>query len=195
MEFLLIGDSKLKIVMTEEDMKAFKLNSGEDYSSSGYRRAFWKVLDLAKEEVGFDPEGDKILIQFYPLKSGGCEVFVTKLGILSKESAKMVARSDKITMLSKSRRLYAFDTREDLINFAGAIKSVYPLLCTDAEVYKTSSARYYLSIEEFSMGDGVELPLLTEYARPLNSDLEFFVTEHLERLADFGGLDEIGNII
>lgn len=195
MEFLLIGDSKLKIVMTEEDMRTFKLDSGEDYSSLGYRRAFWRVLDLAKAEVGFDPEGDKILIQFYPLKSGGCEVFVTKLGILSKESAKMVTRSDKITMLSKAKRLYAFDSREDLLAFSAAIKSLCLSQCPDADVYKNGSARYYIAMEELSRDDGAELPLLLEYARPVNSDLLFFVSEHLERLSGFDRLDGIESVI
>ena len=195
MEFLLIGDSKLKIVMTEEDMKTFKLDRGEDYSSSGYRRAFWRVLDLAKAEVGFDPEGDKILIQFYPLKSGGCEVFVTKLGILSKESAKMVIRSDKVAMLSKAKRLYAFDSREDLLGFVSAIKSLNLQEYPDADVYKTHSAGYYLAIEEFSRDDSAEMPQLLEYARPLNSDIEFFASEHLERISCSDGLDGIENLI
>ena len=70
MEFLLVGESKLKIVASEEEMIEYKL---EDYSSnvSGaiLRRSFLRVLDIAKSEVGFDPAGDKVLIQFYPIKS------------------------------------------------------------------------------------------------------------------------------
>lgn len=195
MEFLLIGDSKLKIVLSEDDMVAYKLDGGADTSSAGYRRAFWKVLDLAKAEVGFDPEGDKILIQFYPLKQGGCEVFVTKLGILSKESAKMVTRSDKVAMLSKAKRTYAFESKEDLVNFILAVKAHTSPPYPSADVYKTRSARYYLLIEEFCKDDSIELPLLFEYAKPLNSDLEYFVTEHLESLALGDGITEIDNFL
>lgn len=195
MEFLLIGDSKLKILMNDDDMKLFKLEGRTDTSSAGFRRDFWQVLNLAKTEVGFDPEGDKVLIQFYPLKTGGCEIFVTKLGILSKESAKMVTRSDMVTMISKSRRAYVFNSREDFLKFVSNIKTKKASLPLDGDVYKSGSARYYLLIEEFSRDGSTEMPLLLEYAKPLNSDLEFFVSEHLERLSDLGGLDGAESII
>lgn len=195
MEFLLIGDSKLKIVMTGEDMSAFKLDGSTDTSSAGYRRNFWRVLELAKNEVGFDPEGDKILLQFYPLKDGGCEIFVTKLGILSKESAKMVTKSDKVTMLSRVRRVYAFDTKDDLLKFVASVKNLTVSPYPSVDIYKTESAGYYMLIEEF-LGNGfAEIPALYEYSRPLNSELEYFVTEHLERLTNGNGIEEIESMI
>ncbi len=195
MEFLVIGDSKLKIVLTEEDMRTYNLDGNIDAMPSGYRRAFWRVLDAAKEEVGFDPEGDKILIQFYPLKSGGCEVFVTKLGILSKESAKMVTRSEHVTMLSRTKSTYSFENKKELVAFITAFKRNFSPPYPNIEAYKTQSARYYLLIEEFSKDDGNELPLLFEYAKPLNSDIEYFVTEHLERLNKSGTIEEVERLI
>jgi hypothetical protein len=123
-EFLLIGDMKLKIVMSESDMQAYKLDRGRDYSSPAYRRAFWRVLEKAKEEVGFDPDGDKVLIQFYPMRQGGCEVFVTKLGALSKDSVRSVTHSDNVDLLSHSKSFYCFEGLDDLKRFAAALKSV-----------------------------------------------------------------------
>ena len=195
MEFLLIGDSKLKVVMSGEDMTAFKLDGKTDSSSPVFRRDFWRVLDLAKEQVGFDPDGDKILIQFYPIKNGGCEVFVTKLGILPKESAKTVTRSDNITMLSRERRTYAFDTKADLSNFLKLLKSGSFEHNLKMDIYRASSALYYLLIEEFSQNDIAEIAAIYEYARPLNSDTEYFVTEHLEWLADEKRIEESDDFI
>lgn len=195
MEFLLIGDSKLKIIMTDEDMAIFNLNTGADYASASYRRAFWKVLDLAKEEVGFDPDGDKVLIQFYPVKSGGCEVFVTKLGILSKESARFVSRSDKVTMLSKARGCYAFEKIEDLKSFAISVKATAPPPYPNSDVYISAGGKPYLIIEEYGKGgESSEFPSILEYSRALSPDFEFFISEHLCRLTNGDAIEKISEL-
>ena len=38
-----------------------------DVSSADSRRAFWQLISTAKKEVGFDPKGDKLLIQLYQI--------------------------------------------------------------------------------------------------------------------------------
>ncbi len=196
MEFLVIGESKLKIVMSADDMAAFNLDGGADCTSSEYRRAFWRVLDLAKKEVGFDPGGEKILIQFYPVRLGGCEVFVTKLGILSKESARAVAGSEKVTMLSKTKNCYAFDSTDDLRRFLLAIESSNSSVYPNADLYHSASSRQYLIIEEYTKGgETAEFPDVLEFASALNSDLEYFITEHFELVAKNVQLNALPDII
>ena len=46
---------------------------------------FWDVLSRAKLRTGFDTDGQKVLVQLYPSKDGGCEIFVTKIGSIYKE--------------------------------------------------------------------------------------------------------------
>lgn len=196
MEFLVIGESKLKIVMSADDMAAFNLDGVSDYSSSEYRRAFWRVLDLAKKEVGFDPGGEKILIQFYPVRLGGCEVFVTKLGVLSKESARVVSCSERVTMLSKTRNCYAFDTPEDLKGFLVAIECVKLSVSPKVDLYRSPSSRQYLIIEEYTKGgENAEFPDVLEFATALNSDLEYLIKEHFELVAKDVQLTALPGII
>ena len=136
MEFLLIGESKIKIVLNSEEAESYKLDSSApDVSGPGARRAFWRILDMARAEVGFDPSGDKVLIQLYPLKSGGCEIYVTKLGILSEASARLVSKSDRIAMLSKKRSLYSFDSLEDIISASRAVKNQSGITSPRSDVY------------------------------------------------------------
>lgn len=196
MEFLVIGESKLKIVMSADDMETFNLNGGADCSSPEYRRAFWRVLDLAKKEVGFDPGGEKILIQFYPIRLGGCEIFVTKLGILSRESARVVADSERVTMLAKTKNCYAFDTPDDLRNFLSAIESSRSSVYPSADLYRSTSARQYLIVEEYTKGGEIaEFPDVLEFATVLNSDLEYFITEHFELVAKDVQINALPGII
>ncbi len=189
MEFLLVGESKLKIVVNDEEMKLYKLDS---YSSGGgavLRRSFWSLLDKAKDEVGFDPAGDKVLIQFYPIKSGGCEIFVTKLGILPESSARLVSKSNKISMLSKKKSYYLFNSVEDLISAAHAIKNLIDDLSVLSDIY-VSDDKYYLSIEEYGKGgEPIEFPCILEFGEGLAADLGAYISEHAVCLAKGDGVD------
>lgn len=185
-EFLLIGDSKLKIVLSENEVKDFGLEG--EYSSTSCRRAFWRVLALAEGEVGFRAEGDKLLIQFYPLKAGGCEVFVTKLGLLSKDSARMVADSERVTTISHRRAYYAFDSIDEVRAFALSLKPPYP----KADLYSADGASRYLAVEEYRKGgETVEFPPILEFSRQLTADLEYFITEHLSLTYEGDAIERI----
>jgi negative regulator of genetic competence, sporulation and motility len=80
MELILISDSKLKVMLTPDDMASYDITCDTiDYDNTETRRAFWNILDEAKHKTGFDAASDKVFIQVYPSKNGGCELYVTKL--------------------------------------------------------------------------------------------------------------------
>lgn len=195
MEFLLIGESKIKIVLNRDEAEKYKLDTAvPDISGPGARRAFWSILDMARSEVGFDPAGDKILIQLYPVKSGGCEIFVTKLGILSESSARLVSKSDRIALLSKKSSLYCFDGIDEIINAARAVKHQAKDLHLKSDVY-TEGDKYFLSIEEYGKGgEPIEFPCILEFGSVITADLSIYITEHAERLTDCDGVDRFSSL-
>ncbi len=190
MEFLLIGDSKIKIVLSKEEAERYRLDTASpDISGPSARRIFWRILEQAKLQVGFDPAGDKVLIQLYPLKNGGCELFVTKLGILSESSARLVSKSDRIAMLSKKRSIYAFDSLEDIIGAARAIKARSGDVSPNSDVY-TENDKYYLAIEEYGKGgEPVEFPCILEFGTGITAELSTYISEHADRLTDGDGIE------
>ena len=196
MEFLLIGESKLKIVMTDEEMKKYKLDSFSlDGDSAASRRSFWQILDEAKSEVGFDPSGDKVLIQFYPVKCGGCEVFVTKLGILAPTSAKLVSKSDKVAMLSRHKRYYHFQSLEDLSRASLSIKRAAKDALPTSDVYVSGEHGYFLSVDEYEKGgEGAEFPSVQEFGRQLTADMGLYISEHCQRLTNGDGVDKFSKL-
>ena len=83
MELILINDSKLKIMLTSEDMIKYDLDcNSASYDNTETRRAFWSILDEAKHHTGFDAASERVLVQLFPSKSGGCEMYITKVGLL-----------------------------------------------------------------------------------------------------------------
>lgn len=181
LEFLLIGESKIKIVLTRAEADEMNL-AGHEISDADNRRAFWRLIGMAKERVGFDPAGDKLLIQLYPMKDG-LELFVTKLGILPDSSARLVAKSDKISLLSRKRSLYAFDNLDALIAAARSVRSVSGDIPIESDAYMANE-KYYLSIEEYGKGgEAVEFPSILEFATPITAELSAYIVEHSECLA------------
>ena len=191
MEFLQIGESKLKIVASEEEMRTYKLeNCSSGEGSAAIRRSFWKILDLAKAEVGFDPAGDKLLIQFYPVQSGGCEIFVTKLGILPESSARMVSKSSRISMLSKNVGFYSFASLDYLVRATRAIKNIAGEINVASDVFYLNDV-YYLSIEEYGKGgESTEFPCIIEFGEGLAANLGAYISEHATKLTNGDGIEK-----
>ena len=82
MEFIVIDEDKLKMMLTKSDLEDFELFAEElDYERTETKRMLWDLLARAKRRTGFDTDGERVLVQVYPSRDGGCEIFVTKLGV------------------------------------------------------------------------------------------------------------------
>ena len=88
MELIVINPNKLKIMLSAPDMEHYELETTHmDCADAHTRAAFRHIFDDARNEIGFDTEGERLLVQLYASKEGGCEIFVTKLGSPSEEDA------------------------------------------------------------------------------------------------------------
>lgn len=78
MELILISNTKLKIMLNESDMRKYHIGSESDCAQTSTRKAIRSLLDRAREQIGFNTDGEEIFVQLYTSKHGGCELFVTK---------------------------------------------------------------------------------------------------------------------
>lgn len=82
MELIKISASKLKIMLSLPDMEKYELEADRlDCADKHTREAFRHIFDDAKTQVDFDTSGERLFIQLYTSRGGGCEIFVTKLGL------------------------------------------------------------------------------------------------------------------
>ena len=80
MEIIPIGNKKIKISLTKNDLEKYMLDlSDMDYKSTGTRKAFWSILDDVNKESGFDAAKNRIFVQVFTSPAGGCEMFVTSV--------------------------------------------------------------------------------------------------------------------
>ena len=149
MELIHIGEGKLKVMLTEADMALYALDTAlSDGGGAEARRVVRDILDAAGAPLGFAAAQDKICIQIFRGRGGGCELFVS------------CAETG-----GTRRLLYAFETVSDLVrvcrllaaqDFSGA-----------SAAYLGDDGRLFLSLEAACGGKHPHaLDFLAEYGAP-----------------------------
>ena len=96
MEWIRISRNKLKIMLTAEDTKRYELRpDSASLESAGTRKAFRAILSDAGKELGFDAADERVYIQLFPSREGGCELFVTKEAESAKEAPTPRPKAEK----------------------------------------------------------------------------------------------------
>ena len=197
MELILISESKLKVMLTAGDMRLYGI-SGEslDTNDAVSRKAFWNILDEAKMQTGFDPAGCKLFVQMYQSKSGGCELFVTRLGgknASSRDKSKAGALHESVLSppvirnpltADAEQSIYVFESLGDLLLGCRRLSCMEPP--PDARAYADDEKhRFYLVL-------AADTPVLAEYngtrCRPreyayIAEHCRLFCTDAVSRLA------------
>ena len=182
MELILISSSKLKIMLSDADMEKYDLTAETvDYDNTATRRAFWSILDDAKNETGFDAASDRLFIQMYPSKDGGCEMFVTKLGTLcAEDSAAPCATEQKRHRQPRCEEkprerlsVYSFESLEWLL---GVCRRLLRIKWKGrSKAYRAFDGTCYLFLYE----RGEAFPLLTRFS----FISEYGIAEHAETVS------------
>ena len=154
MELIVISENKLKVMLTADDMRHYNLDCDTMDSDNGpTRRAFRCILDDARAQTGFDPGKDKIFVQLYPGKSGGCEMFVTKLGTEKKDGEKPAATPQKRDPTPKEYA-YVFSSLSHLLRASRRLRGKFN--GTARAFTDRGKQEYFLILSE-------DAPFLTEY--------------------------------
>ncbi len=204
MELIMISDSKLKIMLTLDDMKTYSLDCATlDYDNTETRKAFWSILDEAKHRTGFDAASEKVFVQVYPSRTGGCEMYVTKLGIFAdrtavgdetgeeeddvklnlggKEDVKDRDARTKDGRRYERTLVYRFLDAERLIKACGRLtESGYSGESSAYFCDEGRNGKYYLLIRDSGYALGrEEYPFISEYADKVDSCIfGMYIGEH-----------------
>ena len=182
MEFILISEDKIKVTLTEAELEEFDLVAEQlDYANTETKRMFWDVLSRAKSRTGFDTDGQKVLVQLYPSRDGGCEIFVTKIGSMYRELGDdpldSEARPIAMETVSPKRRkklpapdrvryaVYSFSTLEDMIRVCRELeRQGYP---DESASYISDEQAFYLVLSTHSSPE--RYPFILEFGEEESS--------------------------
>lgn len=161
MELIRISESKLKIMLTPTDMYHFDLKN-EDFGddSQKMRHAFKNLLREVKRQIDFDADDERLSVQYFPSREGGCEMFLTQLpSHIRSEKGKKERQSEterpneRASLAVKEcsfhlDKAYRMETlRELLAACQRLVKSPY---ISQSTVFKDERSRYFLILSIFS---------------------------------------------
>ena len=182
MEWIRISENKLKIMLTAEDARHYELNCEQaDYADVQTRTAFREILTDVGRETDFEAIEDKVYIQMYPSKEGGCELFVTKTGLLlnEQEPPKMQTGKKEHTRSQRVRResiqAFRFQSFPLLLAACRRLQGLHSIRKSDA--LRDTRGTWWLLL--FSYDESPKLRFLSTYAREVRADLaQIYLAEY-----------------
>lgn len=196
MEWIKISSNKLKIMLTAADARRYALSpESADLQESVTRRAFKEILTDVKQETGFDAD-DKVYIQMYPSREGGCELFVTKMGIeiVAKKGAPGTAYKAQKSLPPQERSIvFCFSDMKRLICVCRRLTArQYP---GESRAWQDDSHRYWLLLQEH--GDPKkareDYAFIAEYGMIENKETaEMLLPEHGKAICERNAVETLG---
>lgn len=185
MELIVINENKLKIMMSELDMKNYGLDENEFHCSViNTREILDRILHNSPIRTGFENISidDKILIQLYPDKYGGCELYVTKITLDEMEDALIMPQENEEKYLlprpiekkqiKKSNLLsYRFERLE--YGICAAKELILRDFSGESSFYQGNDEKYYLFIHSRQEHSHYALPyieFLSEFGEQVNAE-------------------------
>lgn len=186
LELIMINSEKIKIMLTREDMTKYNIHMYSlGHTGSAIKEAFGEVLSDIKTRTGFDTLSSKTILQVYPSRDGGCEVYITRLKndlkLKNGEKHECAGQSTNITVKRWLEKvIFSFEKLTDTIDacrllyLSGYDKSSSLYLCDDT---------YYLFLETEIKPKGRydELTSLCDFGKRLECKItQAFICEHGE---------------
>ena len=210
MELIIINDFKLKVTLSSDELSDFSLDADTlDYSNAETKKMFCDVLAHAKHSVGFSTDGHRVLVQLYPSKAGGCEMFITKLGLLPNDCTATSCKEEglenkkRVLHCKPSHKKYSSDSRTGVFSF-NEISSLLAVCRRlrdigydgNSSAFRCDKKRYYLfldGLDPYGFMPPDEFTFINEYGEAENTEaMTYYVEEHARSICNSNAVEILG---
>lgn len=208
MELIMINDKKMKIMLTEKELYRYNLECGSfSMENEDQRHAFRKVLSDACKMGGFDNRSSRLMVQMYPSKKGGCEIFVTKMESCDHECKKALPPSPIVVGIdcngmpckaddSFCTECYCFDRFSHLVTVCKQL-----LICKysgSSNAYVSPSSTYYLVLSDMQrIGTDKSYDMLSfigEFAKRSDVRALGYIEDHCRSICERDAVSTLGSL-
>ena len=166
MEFLCVGQTKLKVVLSKAECDAYNIKSiDSETKDKATRQSLRRILDQAQEASSFRVTNERLLVQVYPLSDGGCELFITKLSAISERERRAVKASDELLTVGSRVSVYRFSSLTELTLASRAVQDK----TIPCDVYRADNGEYYISVTETAMSGISDCEVLSEFGERIRT--------------------------
>ena len=149
----------------------------------------------ARNRIGFDTDGNQIYVQVYPSREGGCEMFVTKLGLLASQRHPRILERGAL----EGGMDFVFESMEDLLAACRRLKAL--ALLGNSAAYRSDEGGYFLLLDAVSFGRPPSLDrsrllsVIEEYGRRQNADVvRLYIREHAEIICEKNAVERLSGL-
>ena len=195
MEWIRIDQNKLKIMLSREDATKYALcPETASIGDAVTRRAFREILSAATEDVSIDFSEERVYIQLFPSKEGGCELFVTKMGTREQELKKQNEPLTPKPSFAASRRIcFCFWRQRDLLSSCRQL--LRRDFLGDSQAWRDDMGRFWLFLSDNGspLLAREEFSFLLEYGQmECAADASLFLLEHGKSLCQRDAVRTLG---
>ncbi len=192
MEWIRISENKLKIMLTAADTARYALCPEEaDLADKGTRRAFREILADAGKASGFDTAEDRVFVQIFPSREGGCELFITKCEVKTEKLHKR-----RYTEKQPSCRKLVF-TFEDMSKLIAACKRLKRQgFANESQAFLDDRGSYWLLLDIFGAENDVieQYAYVKEYGKEAPAATIKLLSEHAKQICSRKATDLLGEM-
>lgn len=186
MELIVISESKIKLMLTEDDMSMYSGNTKDVLRS---------IMEDVRTKCGCSEMKGRIFIQMYPSRGGGCEMFVTKLNEHTSKNSLVCMRTGEEKVLAEYRK-YIYSERGKFIIYSFEDMEYLLKCCRDltrmnysggSTAYVDKSKRiYYLILDNETHIAGENL------GRLCPSREYYYINEHCDVICQSKAVELLG---
>lgn len=208
MELIRINEQKLKIMLTAADMSAYDFDPntiGDGGARTGH--AFRLLLADIRRQVPFETDDRQLTVQFFPSRTGGCELFISSIPARASADRKKAAGTGTHTggaltvrtgrqspALFRRDGAYRFENLDRLLRACRRLRDVG--YAGDSAAYRDDSGRYYILLATMSASPFTapgEFACLSEYGEIEDpARLRIWFREHGSVICPSGAVATLG---
>ena len=183
MEILRIGKHAIKISLSHDESKEYKLQSSDNLNENEGKEAFLRLLNDAKNLVDFSYSGRKIFTEIYPSKDGGCEVFISTVSADTKYKSPEYTKSQKQIV---QRAIYKVDDFKSLLKMCLRLSEIK--FKGKSRVYYSSDSRLYYLVLDDMFSKELKYAFLQEYATYVKPNAFEYINEYCKCVVKKGAV-------
>jgi len=176
MEIIKINSKALKVILNDDECRNYDFIHDGDVSDEIFQASIDSLISTVEEAEGVSLADKSLLIQVYPLKGYGCEIYIcdTEEGNMYKDKGAQGAVKRNSTYTG----VYRFDSLEQILTVCNRLSSI-----TDDDgamaFYDEETECYYLICRGISSKE-LRFSFINEYAKQLKPSYAHYVKEHLK---------------
>ncbi len=190
MEIIKIRFKTFKIILNEEESEKYSFISDKELTDIEISRSVDEFIDDISKQESIDIKNENLLIQVYPTKNNGCEVYIcgTEENNMYKDRMAPAGQKKGVSYIN----VYRFDDIGMLLDACSRLNAVN--LDVESDVYyDTEKCKYYLLCQGISAKE-MRFAFLNEYSKQLKSPYAYFVREHLKCLCKENAIERFASL-